>query len=203
VGLVNQHDGAKYDTVTDRNGGFVFTALPSGDYQLTTSLPGFATVSNLIKVVPGATVERAVTLPIGTIEETIAVIGAAAPRAATSPRPARAVHTRTTPEPRTFFSGGIGGQIKVPSKIVHVSPVYPAEGGGASDVVVLTGRVGIDGFINDLREVKPAPNMIIASHDAFVRSALEAASQWEFTPVLLNNVPVEAHITIRVDYSTR
>ena len=203
VQLLNQTDGAKYDTLSDRNGGFVITALPAGDYELRLSLPGFATVSNLIKVVPGATVERAVTLPIGTLEETVAVVGGAGSRAASSPRPPRAVHASTTPEPRTFFSGGIGGQIKVPSKIVHVSPVYPAEAGNASDVVVLTGRVGIDGFINDLREVRPAPNTVLVSHDAFVKSALDAVSQWEFTPVLLNNVPVEAHITIRLDYGAR
>ena len=203
VQLLNQTDGAKYDTLSDRNGGFVFTALPASDYELRLSLPGFATVSNLIKVVPGATVERAVTLPIGTLEETVAVVGGAGSRAASSPRPPRAVHASATPEPRTFFSGGIGGQIKVPTKIVHVNPVYPAEAGNASDVVVLTGRVGIDGFINDLREVRPAPNTVLVSRDAFVKSALDAVSQWEFTPVLLNNVPVEAHITIRVDYSAR
>jgi hypothetical protein len=113
------------------------------------------------------------------------------------------VHTRTAPEARTFFSGGIGGQIQAPRKIVHVNPVYPVDGGGTADVVVLTGRVGIDGFINDLREVKPAANIITSSHDSFVASAIDAVSQWEFTPVLLNNVPVEAHITIRVDYSAR
>jgi len=201
--LVNHTDGAKYDALSDRNGTFVFTALPAGDYELSTSLPGFAAVSNLLKVAPGATVERAVTLPLGTLQEVIAVTGGVGSRATSARQAPRAVHTRTAPEPRTFFSGGIGGQIKVPTKIVHVNPVYPADASGVSDVVVLTGRVGIDGFINDLREVSPSPSMAVASHDAFVKSALDAVSQWEFTPTLLNNVPVEANITINVQYGGR
>ena len=106
------------------------------------------------------------------------------------------------PEARTFFSGGIGGQIKAPAKIFHVNPIYPSDAGNASDVIKLTGRVGIDGFLSDLRDVTPGDNASSA-HAAFVASALEAIKQWEFTPVLLNNVPVEANISITVNYSAR
>jgi beta-lactamase regulating signal transducer with metallopeptidase domain len=202
VHLVHRLDGATYNALTDRDGSFLFTALPAGDYELNTSLIGFATVSNLIKVTGGETIERALTLPIGTLEETVSVTGGDRSQPQRRTEWGRAGTTRSAPERRTFFSGGIGGQIKAPSKLVHVSPVFPANAADRGDVVVLTGRVGIDGFINDLREVTPSPT-VAASHDAFVTSALDAVSQWEFTPVLLNNVPVEAHITIRVDYSAR
>ena len=210
VRLVHQLDGAKYETTTDRDGAFLFTALPPGDYELNTSLLGFASVSNLIKVVAGDTVERAVTLPIGTLEETISVTGGGPVTGADRAQPQttrgaqRGVRTRSSPEPRTFFSGGIGGQIRAPLKTLHVSPRYPADASG-SDVVFLTARVGIDGFLSDLREVTPeiASARVQASHAAFVASALDAVRQWEFTPVLLNNVPVEANITIRVYYSAQ
>jgi beta-lactamase regulating signal transducer with metallopeptidase domain len=202
VRLVHQLDGAKYDTTTDRDGAFLFTALPPGDYELNTSLIGFATVSNLIKVGAGDTIERAVTLPIGTLEETINVTGANRALPQTTGGTQRGVRPRSSPEPRTFFSGGIGGQIRAPLKTLHVSPRYPADASG-SDVVFLTARVGIDGFLSDLREVAPEITSVRAqaSHAAFVASALDAVRQWEFTPVLLNNVPVEANITIRVYYS--
>ena len=210
VRLVHQLDGAKYDTTTDRDGAFLFTALPPGDYELNTSLLGFATVSNLMKVGAGDTIERAVTLPIGTLEETISVTGGGPVTGANGALPQttggtqHGVRTRSSPEPRTFFSGGIGGQIRAPLKTLHVSPRYPADASG-SDVVFLTARVGIDGFLSDLREVAPEITSVRAqaSHAAFVASALDAVRQWEFTPVLLNNVPVEANITIRVYYSAQ
>jgi beta-lactamase regulating signal transducer with metallopeptidase domain len=202
VTLQQQPAGGRYETLTDRNGAFTFTLLPSGDYELTTALPGFATVTNLVKVDAGATLERSITMPMGTLQEMIQVIGPAggAPRVL-SARPAN--RPRPAPETRTFFTGGIGGQIKAPSKIYHVNPIYPSEAGTSSDVIKLTGRVGIDGFISDLREVAPRASATTIAHDAFVASALEATKQWEFTPVLLNNVPVEANISITVNYSAR
>jgi hypothetical protein len=204
VTLQQQPGGARYETLTDRNGAFAFTLLPFGDYELKTALPGFATVTNLVKVDAGATLERIITMPMGTLQEMIQVTGPAggAPRVL-SARPSS--RPRPAPEPRTFsvFAGGVGGQIKAPTKIFHVNPIYPSEAGTAAEVIKLSGRVGIDGFISDLREATPSPDNASSAHAAFVASALEAAKQWEFTPVLLNNVPVEANISITVNYSAR
>jgi len=200
VTLVQRPDGARYETLTDRNGSFTFSVLPAGDYEVSTRLPGFSTVINLVKVSAGSTVDRSITLPIGTLQEAISVIGGdGLVRPQTQgggqrlPRPA--------PESRTLFSGGIGGQIRVPTKTLHVSPIFPAGLQNASGIVVLEGRVGIDGFLSDLRDVTGSRSS--AAHQAFLASALDAVRQWEFTPTLLNNVPVEANITIRVDYSWR
>lgn len=200
VSLVQRPDTAAYSTTTDRNGAFKFDLLPPGDYQITSSLPGFSNVNTLVKVTAGEVVDRSITLPIGTLEETISVVG---PTGNTKPQVtnwAPQNRPRQTPESRTFFSGGIGGQIKVPVKLVHVSPIYPADARGASDFVVLSGRIGIDGYLSDLREVT---HSAAATHAAFLESALEAVRQWEFTPTLLNNVPVEAEIRIQIDYSSR
>ena len=139
-------------------------------------------------------------MPIGTLQETIGVTvggGNSAQRRQGYPNYPPA----PLPESRTLFSGGIGGQIRVPTKVVHVSPIYPSNVGRVSDTVMLTGRVGIDGFITDLQEVNPATSTAKDAHPAFVSSAIEAVSQWRFTPTLLNNVPVEANITIRIDYA--
>jgi beta-lactamase regulating signal transducer with metallopeptidase domain len=198
VALVQQPDLRRYDTITDRNGAFLFNLLPSGDYELNTSLPGFSTVTNRIRIDAGSTIERSITLPLGTLQETVSVTGPGGPAVATSAAPRRAVHT---PEPRTFFSGGIGGQIRVPTKIVHVSPIYPSSLQDASGVVLLAARVGIDGFPSDIRDVTGSRSS--ATHQAFLASALDAVRQWEFTPTLLNNVPVEANISITVSYSVR
>ena len=200
VSLVQRPNTAGYSTTTDRNGAFTFDLLPPGDYELASSLPGFSTVNTLVKVTAGAVVDRSITLPIGTLEENINVVGGDGISKPSVTNWAPRNRPRPTPESRTFFSGGIGGQIKVPVKLVHVSPVYPADARGASDFIVLNGRVGIDGFLSDLRE---ETHSAAATHAAFLESALEAVRQWEFTPTLLNNVPVEVNITIRIDYSSR
>jgi len=200
VTLVQQPDGARYDTTSDRNGAFGFTLLPPGEYQLTTSLPGFATVTNPVKIQRGTALDRSITLPLGTLQEAVSVVGPGDPRV-TSAGPRPAVHTRTTPEQRTFFSGGIGGQIRMPTKIVHVSPVYPSTLQNASGIVLLQARVGIDGFLSDIRDVTGSRST--PTHEAFLASAIDAVRQWEFRPTLLNNVPVEANIQIKIDYSTR
>ena len=108
---------------------------------------------------------------------------------------------RPAPEARTFFSGGIGGQIRVPNKVLHVNPVYPSALQNASGIVLLEARIGIDGFLSDIHDVTGSRPSV--THEAFLASALDAVRQWEFTPVLLNNVPVEANIKIKVDYSIR
>jgi beta-lactamase regulating signal transducer with metallopeptidase domain len=203
VSLVQQPNGGRYDTTTDRNGAFRFTLLPPGDYELNTSLPGFSTVTNRIRLDAGTVIERSITLPIGTLQETVSVTGPVGPAVVSSvgPRSTTHTHTRSAPEPRTFYTGGIGGQIRVPTKTRHMSPVYPSTLQNASGIVLLEGRIGIDGYLSDLRDVTGSRSS--DAHQAFLASALDAVSQWEFTPTLLNNVPVEANIKIQVDYSGR
>jgi beta-lactamase regulating signal transducer with metallopeptidase domain len=202
VSLMQQPNGGRYDTTTDRNGAFGFTLLPPGDYDLSTSLPGFKQVTTRVRIDAGTTLDRRITLPIGTLQETVSVTGPSGPGIVSSTAPRRSVQTRSAPEPRTFFSGGVGGQIRVPTKIVHVSPLFPANlANNASGNVLLEGRIGIDGYMSDLRDVTGSRSSDV--HQAFLASALDAVSQWEFTPTLLNNVPVEAAITINVYFSAR
>jgi hypothetical protein len=96
---------------------------------------------------------------------------------------------------QSTFTGGIGGQIKAPTKTLHVNPVCPTGVTAQATVVKLTGRIGIDGQFSDLHSTSTdAPA-------AFVASAMDAARQWEFTPTLLNNTPIEANISVTVSYS--
>jgi len=93
------------------------------------------------------------------------------------------------------FTGGIGGQIKAPRKLVHVNPVCPTGVAAQATVVKLAGRIGIDGQFSDLHNTSadaPSP---------FVESAMTAARQWGFTPTLLNNAPIEANMNVTVSYS--
>jgi hypothetical protein len=60
--------------------------------------------------------------------------------------------------------------------------------------VTLVGRIGIDGLLTDLHDESADPQ------PSFVASAMDAASQWEFGPTLLNGVPVETNIRITMEY---
>ena len=168
-------------------------------------LPGFLTVKNVVRAEPGATVRRHITLPIGTLEETIlvtcGVAGLAPPRpsapaGSATPGTAQQKAGPRGSEPKipSTFTGGIGGQIKAPHKLSHTNPVCPTGVTPEPTVVRLAGRIGIDGLFTDLHDVSnvPAP---------YVASAMDASRQWVFTPTLLNGVPIEVNISVTVRYS--
>jgi beta-lactamase regulating signal transducer with metallopeptidase domain len=199
VTLTDQVVGVSATAITGRDGSFAFQDLQPATYELTATLPGFATVSSVMPIGPAARLERRIVMPIGSLQETISVGCQFAP-APPSPR-ARAVlnpgPNRGAPQPTSAvpFSGGIGGQIRAPRQIARANPVCPNHI-GVDTVVVLSARVGIDGYLSDIalanRDAKPATEI--------VDSAIEAVRLWQYTPTLLNGVPVEANIMMTVAY---
>jgi hypothetical protein len=169
--------------LTDRGGAFVFRGLASGDYELVTELPGFITVRNVVRAEQEQTTRRHISMPIGTLEETIGatcsssdrVTSPTAPTGSAAPGPAQRKpvpsHRGADPKFPGTFTGGIGGQIKVPTKVAHVNPICPSNAVPQATVVKLVGRVGIDGLLTDLRDVSTD------AQAAYVASALEAVRQ--------------------------
>jgi protein TonB len=105
--------------------------------------------------------------------------------------------TITDAQPAAAGAGPIrvGGSIKEPRKIKHVSPIYPAEAlaAGVEGVVVLEAVIGTDGTVQNLTVVRS-----VAMLDG---AAADAVRQWLFTPTLLNGAPVEVLITVSVNFS--
>ena len=195
VAVKQLETGRAYTGATDRTGVYFLRDVTSGAYELTMSLPGFATVKAVVDIRPGDRLQRSIVLPLGSLEETLTVVGGGTPDAsAPAPRPVRDI---PLPRAGTGWSGNIGGSIKIPRKVVDVKPRYPVEleGSGAAATVILSGRIGIDGYVLDLKDISATP-----ANPAFVASANEAARQWEFTPTLLNGAPVETNITITIRY---
>lgn len=83
-------------------------------------------------------------------------------------------------------------------------PQYPdaLAGSGVGGSVALVGRIGIDGYMSDLREAPPAPGDT-APHPALVKAAVDAVRRWEFQPTWLNGAPVETNIAIAVTFAPR
>jgi protein TonB len=88
----------------------------------------------------------------------------------------------------------VGGQIKPPTKIKDVRPVYPAIARSArvAGTVVIQATIGADGKVIDTKVVKSVPMLD--------QAALDAVQQWEYTPSLLNGAPVPVTVTVTIDF---
>jgi protein TonB len=91
----------------------------------------------------------------------------------------------------------VGGRIKVPAKVLHVPPVYPAiaQQARVEGVVIIEAIIGTDGRVKEARVLKSQPLLDGA--------ALAAVRQWVFSPTLLNGVPVPVIMTVTVNFTLR
>jgi protein TonB len=88
-----------------------------------------------------------------------------------------------------------GGDIKRPVKTKDVPPQYPqiAVISRTEGVVIIEATIGVDGKVEEARVLRSIPLLDAA--------AIAAVSQWEFTPTLLNDVPVPIIMTVTVNFA--
>jgi periplasmic protein TonB len=101
------------------------------------------------------------------------------------------------PAPKVPDPVRVGGAVREPQKIRHVSPVYPAiaQAARVQGVVVIEATIGADGRLINARLLRSIPLLD--------QAALEAVRQWEFTPTLLNGVPVPVIMTVTVNFTLK
>ena len=89
----------------------------------------------------------------------------------------------------------VGGQIKPPTKVKDVKPVYPAiaQSARVSGAVTIEATIGEDGKVTDAKVVRSVPLLD--------QAALDAVRQWEYMPSLLNGVPVPVLITVTINFT--
>jgi TonB family protein len=89
----------------------------------------------------------------------------------------------------------VGGHIKPPSKTKDVKPVYPAVAQAArvGGEVTIEATIGPDGKVVDAKVVRSVPLLD--------QAALDAVRQWEYTPTLLNGVPVPVVMTVTITFT--
>jgi len=173
-------------TTSDREGNFSFKALPAGEYELKVMKRGFEPFR-----LPQVTLEsgrdffQSITLQPGTIIEEVEVV----PNGTAKPLPSSA-----TGKPSRIR---VGGDIEAPHLITKVQPVYPesARSAGVSGTVILHAIISKDGKPLSLRVMNSQIDPDLA------RSAVEAVSQWRYTPTLLNGEPIEIDTTIMANFS--
>ena len=91
----------------------------------------------------------------------------------------------------------VGGNISPPTKTRDVQPRYPEEARAArvQGVVILEATIGSTGVVTDVSVLRSVPLL----DDA----AIAAVLQWQYTPTLLNGVPVPVIMTVTVNFSLR
>lgn len=89
----------------------------------------------------------------------------------------------------------VGGDIKEPKKTRNVPPVYPkiAMAAKVSGVVILEATISKEGQVRDVKVLRSIPMLDNA--------AVEAVRQWQYTPPLLNGVPVDVIMTVTVNFT--
>jgi TonB family protein len=176
---------AKTEATTDAAGRFQLPAVAGGKYILEAKAMGFNSFRQEFELTSSSDWDRAITLQVGRLSETVHVSAKREP--ATQPTPG-------APKPTPVR---VGGNIKAPQKVVNVNPTFPASmrTAGRSGVVPIDALIGTDGTVVFARVVSASV------HPDFADAAIEAVRQWKFTPTLLNGKPVEVLMTVTINFA--
>lgn len=90
--------------------------------------------------------------------------------------------------------GHVGGTIKEPRKIRDLAPAYPEQArfGRIQGTVVLEAIVDVDGHVDHVKILKGIKTL----DDA----AVAAVHRWEYTPTLVDGIPVPVIMTVTVTF---
>ena len=182
MALVNEQ-GVKWSTPTDGTGRFEFAPVGAGKYVLEAVVPGFRPFKQDVVLEREKDWKKTITLQVGELQETIQV---------TARRP-----TQATAPPASAGVVRVGGNIKQPTKVFNVAPVYPA----AMQAAGLEGNVKLDVLIATDGTVASVQVVSAQVHPAFAAAAATAVKQWRFTPTLLNGQPVEVEMTASISFN--
>lgn len=167
---------------TNDDGQYDFSSIPEGHYTLEVSKPAFAIYHQPdVAVGPSGPVRQDIVLAIGSIRETVEVVGHAAE--GTRINPSGAPHRIR-----------VGGNVQASRLVSRVQPIYPAaaERAGIQGTVLLHAIIGTDGHLLSLGVANTSANAELAN------AAMDAVRQWAYEPTLLNGMPVEVVTTIAV-----
>lgn len=176
---------AKAEATTDSAGRFLFPSVQPGRYTLAASLAGFRSLRQEIDLRSARDWDRAITLPVGDVRESITVREqrvAVQPSSAAQPGP---------------LPVRVGGNVRPPRKLLDVRPVFPKtmRDAGREGVVPLEAVIARDGSVLSVRVLSAQV------HPDFVAAAIDAVRQWRFDATLLNGQPIEVRMSVSVEFT--
>lgn len=173
----------KWQATTDAAGRFQFPGVAAGRYVLAAAIAGFRPLRHEFELQNTRDWDRAITLQVGDLRETIHVRESrVAPRQPSQPQGAKPIR--------------VGGNIRAPRKELDVKPVYPVSmrEAGREGLVPLEAVIGLEGTVTYVRVLSAQV------HPDFAIAAVDAVRQWRFSPTLLNGTPVEVVMTVSVKF---
>lgn len=90
-----------------------------------------------------------------------------------------------------------GGDIKAPTRVVYVEPVYPriAIAAKVEGFVIIEATIDEAGVVRDARVLRSTPLLD--------QAAVDAVMKWRYTPTRLNGQPVPILLTVTVMFTLR
>jgi protein TonB len=91
----------------------------------------------------------------------------------------------------------VGGAIRPPQRLREVNPVYStiAQVARVQGIVIIEATIGEDGQVTNARILRSVPLLD--------QAAIDAVRQWQYSPTLLNGVPVPVIMTVTVNFTLR
>jgi periplasmic protein TonB len=91
----------------------------------------------------------------------------------------------------------VGGEIKAPTRVHYVAPTYPS----IAQISRVEGEVLLEATIDETGAVR---NVVVRhSVPLLDRAAIEAVSQWRYSPTLLNGRPVSVIMQVGVKFTLK
>lgn len=184
-----RHRSGAVRTVTTRTDGvFRFEALPDGRYDLDLTSQGFEDLRDEVVLEAGGSEVKTLRLRIGGVSEYLTITMTERPR---NDALARTLPVGAQPDPCARKVPCV----RPPRKTTDVRPLYPAgaKALGVQGTVVVEGTIATSGVVED---VKAASN----PHRDLVDASLDAVRQWRFQPAQLGGVPIEAPLTVTLEF---
>lgn len=172
-------------TTSDAQGKFVFVGMPSGDFDLKAIKHGFDDYQAHQILEPGHDATQNLTLKVGSVNDEVTVVAQGNAKGAAASQSGKAARIP------------VGGAVQASKIINKVQPVYPedAKAAGSQGTVIIHAVIGMDGGPLSLRVMNDQIDPALA------RAAIEAVSQWRYSPTLLNGNPIEVDTTIHVNFT--
>jgi TonB family protein len=187
-------DGSNQElTRVNPAGEYQFAAIPPGRYVVEVRAAGFKLATTEIVVTAGTAARADVAMTIGSMSETVTVRGS---RPANAPAPAQSMaRAAGTPQgsPQRI---PIGGNVQAARLISQVKPVYPDD----LKVQGITGTVMIQMIISATGEPLNPQVLNTTVDPRLAQAAMDAVSQWRYSPALLNGQPVEVPTKVDVTF---
>jgi TonB family protein len=168
--------------MTNASGRFEIPSIAPGAYALEAKLPGFRTLKQTLVLEMERDWDRAITLQVGEVSESVTVSASRVGGATTAMPPPRVVR--------------VGGNIRAPRKLRDVKPVYPEsmQEAGREGVVPMEAVIATDGSVAGVRVLSAD------IHPDFAMAAVDAVRQWRFAPTLLNGTAIEIRMAVTVSF---